>query len=206
MSVGIITTVHTYTHFLPGWCESIAALTTQPDAVVIAATNPTDVAPLLTIDATVVQAGSAFSFGGYLNTATAACPTDWVAWIGVDDRYRPHALDDVDRDDADVVAFGMQYEQGGTWMPNVTHIDMAANYVPCGSPFRRALWERLPFQPHLAPFEDWALWAGFAHLGARFTTTGRIDFDYAQHADQIVPPMEPTRTRIAEWLTTLEDA
>ena len=46
--------------------------------------------------------------------------TDWVVWIGADDRFRPTALDGIERDDADVVALGFQYDTGQTWMPHPT--------------------------------------------------------------------------------------
>lgn len=206
MSIGVITTVHTYTEFVPRWCESVAALNTTPDEIVIAATDPTAVANVVTVPARVVQAGPTFSFGTYLNTAIEQCNTDWIAWIGVDDQYRAHALDNITSSDADVVAFGMHIERQHDYLPELRPVDLESCWIPCGSPFRRTMWEQLPFQPQLAPFEDWAFWVGLNHLGARFTTTGRIDFQYAQHAQQIVPPQEPTRTRIGEWLATLENA
>lgn len=210
MSVGVVTVCHTYTEFVAGWAQSVRDLTTKPARIVVAATNVFDVAASAqgVIPWTVVRAEEPFTYGGYLNRAIAACDTDWVAWIGVDDRYRPHALDGIDRPDADVVAFGLQYASGQQWHPSRRSagdvLQVRENFVPCGSPFRRSLWERIPFQPDLAPFEDWAFWVGAARQGARFDITGRIDVDYAQHSAQIVPPMEPTRTRIAEWARTLE--
>ena len=40
MTIGIVTTCHTYYSFIPGWLESIRNLSTQPDQIVIAATDP----------------------------------------------------------------------------------------------------------------------------------------------------------------------
>jgi glycosyltransferase involved in cell wall biosynthesis len=203
-TIGIVTTCHTYTSFLPGWCGSVHNLNTAPDRVVVACTDPATTGSAMTLDDyELVQVAEPFGLGKYLNAAIEKCDTDWIVWIGADDRYRMHALDGLRFSQADVVAMGMQFSQGGYWHP--TEVSPSAvlavneNFIPCGSAFRRSLWQQIPFQPHLAPFEDWALWVGFAHLGARFASTGRIDFDYGQHPDQIVPDMEPTRSRIAEW-------
>jgi len=205
-TVGIVTTVHTYEHFLERWAAGVRGLQDKPDRIVIVATNPDSVREKLQgkLDGfTVVQGQEPFGLGKYLNTAFHHCRTDIVAWVGVDDRYRPQALNGLRFMDADVMAMGMKYANGREWIPgDITAGDVLKvqeNLVPCGSAFYRKFWAARPFQPHLAPFEDWALWVGFAALGARFATTKRIDFDYSQHADQIVPPLEPTRTRIAEW-------
>lgn len=205
-TIGVVTTCHTYLHHLASWCGFVRNLNTAPDKVVIAATDVEAVTAITAQElpsAEVIQGAPPFGLGAYLNTAIAACETDWIAWIGADDRYRAHALDGLRFANADVVAMGMQFAQGGAWHPTPVApsavLGVRENFVPCGSPFRRSLWEQIPFQPDLAPFEDWALWVGFAHLGATFASSGRIDFDYGQHPDQIVPDMEPTRSRIAEW-------
>jgi len=205
-TVGVVTTVHTYHHFLDRWAAGVRGLQEKPDRIVIAATSPNEVHRNLDgrLDGyKVVQAQEPFGLGAYLNTAIDACRTDIIVWIGVDDRYRPQALNGLRFMDADVIGMGMQYPSGRQWIPSAPTaqqvLKVQENLLPCGSAFHRKFWAARPFQPHLAPFEDWALWVGFAALGARFATTKRIDFDYSQHADQIVPPLEPTRTRIAEW-------
>jgi len=207
MSIAVVTTCYSYFEFLPAWAASVAALDTQPDEVVVVTSSTADaaaaVAPHLD-HVRLVWSEDPFSFGGWFNQAVAATSCEWVAWLGCDDTYRPHALDGIERDEADVVAFGMQYA-AGQWRPNPSNAGLRAvrsNEVPCGSPFRRRLWEALPFQPQLAPYEDWALWVGFAHLNARFATTGRIDFDYRAHADT-ENALEPYRSRIADWVQSL---
>lgn len=210
MTVGIIATCHTYFHFLDQWAASIRKLETQPDQVVLAVTDVEETVhrfdnPLPNL--TMVQADPPFGLGKYLNRAIQACETDWIVWAGIDDHYRPHALNGLDSTDGDVVAFGIQYSSGQRWIP--THIDAAqiltvtTNLIPSGSPFRRVLWEKEPFNVDLEPFEDWALWVGFAAAGAQFCWTDQIDYDYTLHPQQIVPPMEPTRTRIKHWAETL---
>jgi hypothetical protein len=205
-TIGVVTTVHTYTHFLDQWAAGVRGLQEQPDRIVIAATDPEQVRKHLDGKLphyTVVQANEPFGLGKYLNTAIDSCRTDLIVWAGVDDRYRPQALNGLRFIDADVIGMGMRYVSGREWIPSeptaAQVLQVQENLLPCGSAFQRKFWAARPFQPDLAPFEDWALWVGFAALGARFASTKRIDFDYNQHADQIVPPLEPTRTRIAEW-------
>lgn len=199
-----MTTCCDYWDWLPGWAQSVAALDTRPDDVVIVAGDPARAvgatATHLSHARVVAAPSGEFQFASWLNAGVEACAADWVAWIGVDDRYRPTALDGLDDMPADVAVFGMR---AGTWdsttaptIRELTAID--SNSVPCGSPFRRWLWERTPFQPHLAPFEDWAFYVGAAFNGGRFAPTGRIDFDYRMH-DDTYTAMEPTRTRIREW-------
>lgn len=208
MTIGIVTTCHTYYSFIPGWLESIRNLSTQPDQIVIAATDPEECRRnIADAQVAVIQASEPFSLGTYLNTAIEGCETDWIVWIGIDDRYRPHALDGLNSSTADVIAYGILYSNGTQWIPaSISReqvLSVQHNLIPCGSPFRRQLWKQIPFQEELNPFEDWGLWVGFASLGANFAVTKQIDFDYSQHSEQIIPPMEPTRSRILEWSQTL---
>ena len=210
-TIGIVTTCHTYTEFIPAWSASVAELNRQPDEVLIACTNPADVIAALDPrlhDVTVVSVPEPFMLSKYLNYAVQGIDTDWVAWIGCDDRYRPTAFDDLDLANSDVICFGMEWPNGCTTIPSAPTpqrvLSVSDNPVLCGSPFRRSLWETHPFNPDLFPFEDWGFWVGCAAQGARFTATGRVDFDYATHGAQNHPPQEPTRTKIAEWLNSLD--
>jgi hypothetical protein len=205
-TVGIITTVGTYEKFLPQWCISVRGLQRQPDQIVIAAQNPEAVTTITKKElpqATVLEIKEPFQFGTYLNYAVEACETEWISWIGVDDRYRPQALNGIDIIDVDIYTFGMRLTDGREWHGGDIDEALEHNPIPCGSPFRRWIWESIPFQPELTPFEDWAFWVGAQHVGAVSKKTRRIDFDYRLHEDQIVPPMEPTATKIRQWAQTL---
>lgn len=205
-TIGVITTVGTYERFVPQWAASVRGLQRKPDRIVIAAQDGPAVQAIICKElpeAHVIQPNSEFQFGTYLNKAIEACETDWIAWIGVDDRYWPHALNGLDIVETDIYIYGMRMPDSGVWHGSQVSEALEHNPAPCGSPFRRWIWETIPFQPELAPFEDWAFWVGARALGATSKQTLRIDFDYAQHPDQIVPPQEPTATRIREWAATL---
>jgi len=204
VSLSVVTVASdAYADYLPRWAASVAALETQPDEVVIGVQSVPAVLPLHAY--TLVMLDGDYDFAAWYNRVIDSTTSEWVAWIGSDDAYRPHALDGIERDDADVVAFGLQYDTGQTWMPSPTRTDvlrMQSNVVPCGSPFRRRLWEAYPFRSEFNPLMDWGLWAGFAAIGARFAATGRIDVDYA-YAGHVAPPDEPIRTYICDWLQSL---
>jgi hypothetical protein len=211
-TIGIVTTVWSYYDFLTGWCESIQALNRQPDKIVIAAHDANKVrgivAPLLS-NATVVQVDEDFSWGYYLNRAVEACETDWIAWIGVDDRYRPCALDGIDCATVDIVGFGMKYEKDGRQWHYGGRIQDWPHYnpLPPGSPFRRHLWEKLPFQSQLF-WPDLAFWASADFLGANAIGTGRIDFDYAYHSSQVDTTPDVNKKHLADicnWISTLHN-
>lgn len=210
-TIGVVTTCHTYDHFIPDWSASVAELNRKPDEVLIACTKPQNVIPQIDPrlkGVTVISVPEPFGLGKYLNRAVQGLATDWVAWIGADDRYRPTAFDDLPLDTTDVIGFGMEWPNGTTTIPsaptNERVLQVSDNPVLCGSLFRRSLWEVHPFNEDLFPFEDWGFWVGCAAQGARFAATGRIDFDYSTHGAQNHPPQEPTRSRIAEWLHSLE--
>jgi len=208
-TIGVVTTVLSYYDFLPGWCESVNTLSRQPDKIVIAAHDAKRTAEVVMpfLDATIVQVDEDFCWGFYLNKAVEACETDWISWIGVDDCYRPCALDGVDTAPADLVGFGMRYEKDGRQWHYAGRIEDWPHYnpLPPGSPFRRWLWEKIPFQPQFL-WPDLAFWASAHFLGANTIATGRVDYDYAYHASQIDTTPEVNEKLLAEicsWAATL---
>lgn len=207
MTIGVcVVASDLYKHHVAGWAESVAALTTQPDEILVVTESPVWTGlrdwSWLRLDVTNVE------FGALWRQALRRMRTDWVVWIGADDRFRPTALDGIERDDADVVALGFQYDTGQTWMPHPTRervLRVEANEVTCGSAFRRALFDDSLMSPEFGPLADWAFWVGLAAKGARFTSTGRIDVDYA-FAGHVNPAAEPWRTQIHEWSRTVQEA
>jgi len=144
-----------------------------------------------------------FAFSDMMNLAFEHCQTEWISWVGIDDRYRPHALDKIDSCAADVLALGFEYDTGQIWTPaNVTReqvLGMHANMIPCGSPVRRWLWERNTFDQRIAPFDDWCFWIGTAVTGASYECTLDIDVDYA-YAGHTVPSDSLARATVNQYL------
>lgn len=191
-----------YAHHLDDYMNAVAQLDRQPDEIVLVTDK---VQP--TFNCVRVQAPDRWNLGEWYNLGFDAASSDWIVWTGADDRLRPHALNTIDTTNADVIAFGLHYTTGQTWMPaNIRNADILKvqhNLVTCGSPVRKQLWQATAFEPDLAPFEDWAFWVGCAHNNAQFTSTRTLDVDYTYGSDHIAPAEEPTRTRIQQWLKGL---
>ena len=71
--------------------------------------------------------------------------------------------------------------------------------IPCCSPFRKWLWEKLPLDETVAPWSDWIFWLGTALLGATYDATLDIDVDY-EYEGHFVPNDGQARVVIADWL------
>jgi hypothetical protein len=211
MTIGIITTCYTYYNFLPEWSDSIIRLNRKPDKVVIATTNPMhqeilNVENKLSCDFEAVRVSSnPWNFANSLNAAIHKCNTDWIVWIGCDDLFYPHALDGWENSKYDVINFGLEFPdksyvriQKAPTKEQVLDLNNR-NLMPCGSPFRRYLWENIPFQSTLSPYEDWAFGIGAAIQNAKFGSTGRVDFMYRIHPGQIKHEDGETINNILKW-------
>jgi len=204
-TIGIVTTCGTYERFIPQWAESVFRLTTKPDKIVIAAQNANAVKILIDdspIHADIIQPDEPFQFGTYLNHAVSHCNTDWIVWLGIDDLFDPTALDDLPQLQSDVLIYAMEME-GKPWAGGNPNDCLKYNPVPCGSPFRRWLWEKRPFDPEIAPFEDWAFWISAVVQGAKFARSTRINFHYRRHGEQVEYDQEVNAARVREWAASL---
>ena len=202
-TVGVVSICHGYPQDIPGWIESVRSLNRKPDKIVLVLNIEIDKSDFDLDGITVVGWFGDFAFSDMMNLAFENCQTDWVSWVGIDDRYRPHALDKIDTCAADVLALGFQYDTGQIWTPaNVTNEQVQslhANMITCGSPVRRWLWERNSFDQRIAPFDDWCFWVGTAVSGATYDCTLNIDVDYA-YAGHTVPSDSLARATVAQYL------
>jgi len=202
-TVGVVSICHGYPQDIPGWIESVRSLNRKPDKIVLVLNIEIDKSDFDLDGITVVGWFGDFAFSDMMNLAFENCQTEWVSWIGIDDRYRPHALDKIDTCAADVLALGFQYDTGQIWTPaNVTNEQVQslhANMITCGSPVRRWLWERNSFDQRIAPFDDWCFWVGTAVSGATYDCTLNIDVDYA-YAGHTVPSDSLARATVAQYL------
>lgn len=202
-TVGVVGICHGYPEKINRWIESIHKLNRQPDEIVLVLWDEIILDDLNLNGIKVVAWSGDFAYSDMMNLAVQNCDTDWIAWIGVDDRYRPHALDKIDDCKADVLALGFEYDTGQIWSPTKTTpeeiLSMHANMIPCGSPFRKWLWEQIPFDQSIAPFDDWVFWLGTALSNATYDATLNLDVDY-EYAGHWVPNDSQARATIADWL------
>jgi len=202
-TLGVVGVCHGYPEKINGWVESIHKLNRKPDEIVLVLWDQIPSDDLHLDGIKIVDWSGDFAFSDMMNLAVENCDTDWIAWIGVDDRYRPHALDKIDSCEADVLALGFHYDTGQIWTPTKTTPDqilsMQANMIPCGSPFRKWLWNKIPFDQSIAPFDDWVFWLGTALSNATYDATLDLDVDY-EYAGHWVPNDGQARATIADWL------
>lgn len=202
-TVGIVGICHGYPDKISGWLDSVRSLSRKPDQIVLVLWTGIDKTNLDLDYVKVIDWHGDFEYSSMMNLGFENCNTDWVTWIGVDDKFRPHALDKIDTCVADVLALGFQYDTGQIWTPaNVTNeqvLSLHANMITCGSPVRRWLWERNSFDQRIAPFDDWCFWVGTAISGATYDCTLDIDVDYA-YAGHTVPSDSLARSTVAQYL------
>ncbi len=203
MDIAVVTSVWgDYSHYLPAWAESVAAQTLPPIETVIIDAGVTDLGPLAVAAGTLSTAGIQVhvsgiqydTLGAARNAAVAACSTAWAMHLDADDLLLDHAIEDVAEihADADVISLGAIRNGKPAVFPDITAEKILARQhgmFSCGA-FRRSLWEQRPWHTH----NDWVdstFWVGLAHLGARFTSTGRVGFVYRQHEDSISHALTP---------------
>lgn len=194
MTIGICTVAYgtTYHDFLPRWAQAVAALERQPNVITIAHDGVPDdirdqVRDLLNVlwveDRTVEHD---LQPQVHVNAAIALTHADWIVKLDADDVILPHALNGVPDCTADVLNFGYRVREADHVSQRVTAeqvLRKTNNALSSASPFRRWLWERNKFRDLL--FDDWAFWIEAARVGATFDATGRVDYIYSVHDQQL---------------------
>lgn len=194
MTIGICTVAYgaTYHNFLPRWAEAVAALDKRPELITIAHDGVSrnirqQVHKLLTVlwveDPSTVHD---LQPQVHVNAAVAVTQTDWIVKLDADDVILPHALNSVPDCTADVLNFGYRVGEADHVSQRVTAeqvLRKTNNALSSASPFRRWLWERNKFRDLL--FDDWAFWIEAARAGATFDATGRVDYIYSVHDQQL---------------------
>jgi hypothetical protein len=202
-TVGVVGICHGYPEKINGWIQSVRNLNRKPDEIVLVLWDQIILDDLNLDGIKVVAWSDEFQFSNMFNLGIQNCDTDWIAWVGIDDRYRQHALDKVESCNADVLAFGFEYDTGQIWMPAKTMADeilsLRANMIPCGSLFKKWLWEKIPLDESVAPWSDWVFWCGTALLNATYDATHTIDIDY-EYAGHWIPNNADAIRVIPEWI------
>lgn len=193
MSIGIVTSCYgsAYYGFLDEWSAAILELNTSPDWVTIAHDGVPEhirrkiddrLEPTWINDPSpVVQHPQV-----HVNEAIGITFTDWILKVDVDDLLYPYALDGWQDTDADIVSFGYRIDLADHPSRAITAAEILQridNPIGSCSPFRRWVWEMNEFRDLL--YDDWAFWIEAAQAGAEFTNTGRVDYRYRSHPEQI---------------------
>jgi hypothetical protein len=225
MDLAVVTCVGgNYARYLDDWARSILAQTVKPAQVAIvdnACDDPDEVCRVAEmVGARLVRLDRFVNYGRARNIAVSLTDCEWVQHFDCDDTMLPWALEETaqvlkDNPDADVIQWGWKKTvDGKTETRNYRALDglqvlktQAKGAGP--SPFRRAMWERAPYDDSLEAAWDTGLWIGFGYLGATFRPTKRLCFDYRQHADSVFnsrtqqPDKFPLRDRVSNRLGEL---
>ena len=206
-----------YGKYLPAWAESLAAQDLRPTAVAILDAGIEDKKSLEQARKILEDSGIPvtvarrrhWSVGGSRNNAVKLVDAEWIIHLDADDILLPHAIADVAEvaDDADVVSLGAIRNSEAQVFPGITAEKILARQhgmFSCGA-FRRSFWERRPWHTKNVAVDS-VFWVGFAHLGARFTSTGRVGFIYVQHEDSISHSLTPQERRryIRQWVNACQ--
>lgn len=197
IDIAVVTSVWgDYARYLPAWAQSVADQSFMPRQVAILDAGVSAPGPLFRALDILEHAGLDVRFGtawysgigAARNAAVGLVDTEWVMHLDADDRLLPYALADVDRAHRgfDVVSLGALHQGRPRVFPDITAEGILARQhgvFSCGA-FRRELWAQRPWHTR----NDWVdsvFWVGLAHLGANFTSTGRVGFDYRCHDDSV---------------------
>lgn len=193
MTIGIVSSVFgpKYYGFVLGWSEALAGLETKPHMITVIHDGIPDqirsaAEEYINLSWVYKNRGDVLHPQVHVNDVIGITDTEWIIKADIDDRLLPHALNGIDSNPADIVNFG--YRIGDNQFPSrpVTAeriLEKENNPVGSCSPFRKTVWENNRFQDLF--FDDWAFWIGAARGGAIFDHTGRVDYVYSVHPEQI---------------------
>jgi hypothetical protein len=178
MSVAVVSAVWgDYLRFLPGWVEMVGLLSPQPDQVVIA-TVPKHAAEVRRMSGAtvVVQDGNPpagdFMVPWMINQAVKAVTADWLALLGMDDRFLPHAIASLNDVDADIVSISAM-TTNGTFIQARTeqHLRVVADDMILGPSYiRTKLFREMGGYRTEWFLSDWMLWVDAYLAGGRIVT------------------------------------
>jgi glycosyltransferase involved in cell wall biosynthesis len=222
LGLSIVTTASGgYGKYFPDWVQGILSQTLRPAEIcIVTHGNVADRERAVEAARRLEAAGhivrrmhhaEQLNLGTARNAAVAISSSEWVMHADVDDILFPHCLETVAplMPSCEIVALGFEARKltaDGTLLRTRLYRDMPngaallASGAPCSglSPFRRRLWEAVPYRTDMLGAWDTALWVGFAHhFGAALRTlaTRRPCFVYRQHSDSVFN----RRKKIRDW-------
>lgn len=195
--LGIFTSCYGYEKWLPEWVSAVRELPVD-EVVIVGDQAAFDTAQTLDLPDgwKFVLDPEPFHQARAHNDAVGELTTEWIFHLGVDDLPFPNLVSDLRAkfDDADVVAVDVVRERDGKQLstrrnrPTTEKIlkpTMGQQPLDACAAFRRSFWERHRYDESFPTGCDVALWIGFAHLGARFTHTGKPGVRYRLHQDSL---------------------
>lgn len=131
----------------------------------------------------VLQPVSNVPMWDWFNEAVAACRTEWIICVGVDDLWLPNGLFDLNLDGHAVQFAGL--ENGRLWEPkehdyNQLHL-IDNNPMAGGTVFRREVFLRHPWRRSVAA--DHLQWIELQNQGIVVRFDNRPRFNHRRHAD-----------------------
>jgi hypothetical protein len=180
VDVTIITAVYGegYEHFIDGWVEAIDNLEVKPKQVLVGTDKKRNIKfKQLVKDTKNVKWRSPF----FWNACAAEVETKWIWVCDIDDRLKPHALNNLAIQDCDIWQVGYQVQNSyETYVPPVMNNQQIFTepycFFCCASPIQKSWWEQCHY-PEVA-YADWAMWRKSARLGARFGFANEPLYDY----------------------------
>jgi hypothetical protein len=194
-----------YGVFFPRWWQAISELSRQPDQVVITyhesnlakvpESVPKEYKNRVKLVVCESEAGSV-----YPNLSVESCDTDWVAFCGLDDQVLPNAYDEIDNcRDSEILVSNLKLSDGSNFFGSWDIQRMKTeNCVPCHSPFRKSLWERVGGRPYIY-WEDWGFWMKCAMADAKThqSQNFQVLFDLGTSHETESGPLLPNEIRSA---------
>lgn len=173
-----------YSAFVCRWWAAIERMRPGPAEVVVVHTDPEPLGILaaspagIAVRSVPIQPGPPVDFW---NAGVEAASQPWVSTIGVDDCYRPDAIEQLAKADAAGAEIMLwNHCEIGSHVWN-TFWNPAAlrqwNTVQGASPFRRELWQRVGGFPAVG-WCDWGFWLRCAKARPTVAHTQRVGVDF----------------------------
>jgi hypothetical protein len=184
------------------FCESIQAMRTKPDEVIIASLEPLNAPDFVT------NIETKELFWDSWNDAIRHSTTDWVWPVGVDDLFEVDAVENLD-ESAEVIAVAGRESTGASFVPDPHGferiLEVGFNPMRGSIMLRREVAVALPWRP--VKWADWMLWCEIRHHGYRVVFDSQSRMVHVRHAGAISmnsdSEAEAQVNKLKHWLLTV---
>ena len=180
VDVTIITAIYgdKYDQYIEGWIQAIENLEQKPKQIVIGSDKQRNInAKQVIRNTNDVKWRSPY----FWNQCAAKAKTKWIWICDIDDRLKPEALNELEKQECDIWQVGYQVQgTNETYIPPQMSNEQIYTdpncYFCCASPIKKSWWEQCNY-PDVA-FTDWAMWRKSARLGATFGYANKALYNY----------------------------